>query len=83
MENKKRVLIIEDDQDISMIEEVYLESAGFETKIIIDGTKAADLLDKEKFDLVLLDIIQAIQQLLLQRWQHFILQRNRKYGNLL
>ena len=37
MENRKKILIIEDDEDISMIEEAYLESAGFETKILSDG----------------------------------------------
>lgn len=57
MENKRRVLIVEDDQDISMIEEAYLESAGFETKIVVDGKKVADLLEKEKFDLILLDLM--------------------------
>ncbi len=57
MEDKKRVLIVEDDQDISMIEEAYLEAAGFETKIIVDGVKAVDLLEKEKFDLILLDLM--------------------------
>lgn len=57
MENKKRVLIVEDDQDISMIEEAYLEAAGFETKIIVNGTKVAGLLEQEKFDLILLDLM--------------------------
>lgn len=57
MEDKRRVLIVEDDQDISMIEEAYLESAGFETKIIVDGTKVVDLLEKEKFNLILLDLM--------------------------
>lgn len=57
MEDKRRVLIVEDDQDISMIEEAYLESAGFDTKIIEDGAKAVALLEKEKFDLILLDLM--------------------------
>lgn len=29
----KKILIIEDDADISMVEEAYLEAAGFETRI--------------------------------------------------
>lgn len=57
MEDKRRVLIVEDDQDISMIEEAYLESAGFETKIIVDGAKVMDLLEKEEFNLILLDLM--------------------------
>ena len=34
MENSKKILIVEDDADISMVEEAYLESAGFETRIL-------------------------------------------------
>jgi len=57
MEDKRRVLIVEDDPDISMIEEAYLESAGFEVKVIVDGVKVAALLDKERYDLILLDLM--------------------------
>lgn len=57
MENKRRVLLVEDDPDIRMIEEAYLEAAGFETKSIMDGAKVAALLEKEKFDLILLDLM--------------------------
>ena len=31
---EKRILIVEDDADISMIEEAYLNTAGLETKIV-------------------------------------------------
>lgn len=57
MEDKRRVLIVEDDPDISMIEEAYLESAGFEVKVIVDGAKVAELLEKERYDLILLDLM--------------------------
>lgn len=57
MGDKRRVLIAEDDPDISMIEEAYLESAGFEVKVIVDGAKVAALLEKEKYDLILLDLM--------------------------
>ena len=57
MPEKRRVLIVEDDQDISMIEEAYLEAAGFETRIIADGTKVDGLLEQEPFDLILLDLM--------------------------
>ena len=56
MANKK-ILIVEDDADISMIEEAYLESAGYETKIVTDGNLVADVLAKEGFDLMLLDLM--------------------------
>lgn len=56
MENKK-ILIAEDDSDISMVEEAYLQSAGFETKIVTDGTAVAATLERERFDLILLDLM--------------------------
>ena len=57
MENRKKILIIEDDEDISMIEEAYLESAGFETKILSDGNKVNEIIEAESFDLILLDLM--------------------------
>ena len=52
-----KILIIEDDEDISMIEEAYLTAAGFETKIIKDGIKVNGILENEQFDLILLDLM--------------------------
>lgn len=57
MADEKRVLIVEDDEDISMVEEAYLESAGFRTVIVSNGTEVFDLLQKESFDLILLDLM--------------------------
>ena len=57
MAEEKNILIVEDDQDISMIEEVYLQSAGFGTKILSDGTGIRALLEQEKYDLILLDLM--------------------------
>lgn len=57
MADKRRVLIVEDDEDISMVEEAYLEAAGFETVIVADGRKVAALLEGEPFDLILLDLM--------------------------
>lgn len=57
MADKKRILIVEDDADISMVEEAYLEVAGFETKIITEGTEVETTLEQEHFDLILLDLM--------------------------
>lgn len=57
MADKKRILIVEDDADISMIEEAYLTSAGFETRIVAEGTLVGEALEKEQFDLMLLDLM--------------------------
>ena len=57
MESSKRILIVEDDADISMIEEAYLQAAGFATKILADGAEVEHLLEQEQFDLILLDLM--------------------------
>lgn len=57
MAEEKNILIVEDDPDISMIEEVYLQSAGFGTKILSDGNGIRALLEQEKYDLILLDLM--------------------------
>lgn len=57
MNKKDRILIVEDDNDISMIEQAYLEAAGFETFIVRDGSEVIPILEKEQFDLILLDIM--------------------------
>ena len=60
-ESRKRILIVEDDADISMIEEAYLSAAGFETEIITDGIEAEKKLleqaDSRQYDLILLDLM--------------------------
>ena len=50
-------MLVEDDADISMIEEAYLESAGYRTRIIEDGTLVNAAIQEEKFDLILLDLM--------------------------
>lgn len=50
MADNKRILIVEDDADISMVEEAYLQSAGFETRIVTEGTAVSSILEREHFD---------------------------------
>lgn len=57
MAENKKILIVEDDEDISMIEEAYLQAAGFQTETVTDGEAAAGMIEKTTFDLILLDIM--------------------------
>lgn len=57
MENKKKILIIEDDLDICLIEETYLQASMFQTTTLNDGLNIEKVLQKDRFDLVLLDIM--------------------------
>ena len=52
-----RILIVEDDQEIAMLERDYLEIEGFETEIIADGNQAERAALGGGYDLILLDLM--------------------------
>lgn len=54
---ERNILIVEDDPDIGMVEEVYLQSAGFATRVLPDGNGIREELDRKKYDLILLDLM--------------------------
>ncbi|XEC97418.1 response regulator transcription factor [Paenibacillus tarimensis] len=53
----KRILIVEDDQSIANLQKDYLQLSGFSVKIVNSGTDGLAALEKETFDLVILDIM--------------------------
>lgn len=52
-----KVLIVDDDKDISELISLVLEKEKIDSTIVNDSTKVIDLLNKENFDLILLDIM--------------------------
>lgn len=52
-----RILIVEDDFDISELLSSWLTEAGYQTTEAEDGLKALDAFEAENFDLVLLDLM--------------------------
>lgn len=52
-----KILIVEDEDEIAMLEKDYLEVSGFETDIVSDGKKAMDKIIRESYDLLILDIM--------------------------
>ena len=52
-----RILIVEDEPAISNLIQMNLAAAGYCCDCAFDGAEAADRLDQEGFDLILLDII--------------------------
>ena len=52
-----KILIIEDDSEIAMLERDYLEIEGFETTVIADGEAAAEEALRGGYDLLLLDLM--------------------------
>ena len=52
-----RILVVEDERPINDLIEMNLTEAGYSCVCAYDGLEAANLLEKESFDLVLLDIM--------------------------
>ena len=53
----KKILIVDDEYDILESLKMLLEGVGYEVKIVDNGLDAIKILKKEKFDLVILDIL--------------------------
>ena len=56
----KKVLIVEDDNNIAQLLQLYLEKEGFETRVARDGGKGVEGFRSFQPDLVLLDIMLPI-----------------------
>lgn len=52
-----KVLIVDDDENICEVIKMYLESAGYSTRVAYDGRAAESLFPEYKPDIVLLDIM--------------------------
>lgn len=52
-----KILIVEDEQPIAHLIRMNLESEGYRCTCAFDGLQGADLLEKESYDLILLDIM--------------------------
>lgn len=55
--SRKRILIVDDEEDIVNLVRLILEDAGFEIHACVNGLEALERLQNENFDLVLLDIM--------------------------
>ena len=57
MEEKRKILIVEDERQIARFLQIDLEKAGFQTAIEKNGKRAYERIIQEKYDLVLLDVM--------------------------
>ncbi|HAS84815.1 MAG TPA: response regulator [Candidatus Yonathbacteria bacterium] len=55
--NKKKVMIVEDDEHISKVYEIKLAKEGFVTSLAVDGDDAVAKITSEKPDMILLDLM--------------------------
>lgn len=53
----KKILIVEDEKPISNLIKINLTAEGYHCTCAYDGAKGADFIEKENFDLILLDIM--------------------------
>ena len=53
----RNILVVEDDHNISDLIHMYLVKEGFDVRIAGDGGRAIEEFGKQKFDLILLDIM--------------------------
>ncbi len=53
----EKILVVDDEEDQRLIAEDILKSLNYNVKSVSSGEEAIDILQKEKFDLILLDMI--------------------------
>jgi DNA-binding response OmpR family regulator len=56
-EDKKRILIVEDEDSIAELEKDYLELSGFEVDLEVDGTKGLEKALTTPYNLIILDLM--------------------------
>jgi len=56
----KNVLIVEDEKPMAHALELKLNNSGFVAKAVYDGQEALDILEKEKFDLIISDLMMPV-----------------------
>lgn len=60
MTQKKRILVIDDEEDLVNLLTVRLEADGYEVLIALDGQAGLDKAHEERPDLILLDVMMPI-----------------------
>lgn len=57
MQNKKNILVIDDEPDVRELLKDFLEDHGFTVKLVDDGAAAVEYMDKNIPDLVITDLL--------------------------
>ena len=52
-----KILIVEDDKELSLLFQKVLEKSGYQVKSASDGAQALEVLDREYIDLIISDIM--------------------------
>ena len=57
IEVSRKVLIVEDDKEISSILQTFLEQKGYEVRTAPDGHVATGMMKEQEYDLILMDLM--------------------------
>ena len=60
MAEAKKILVVEDEQQLALAVKIRLQSRGYEVMTANDGQQALEIVDKEPPDLVLLDVLMPV-----------------------
>ena len=60
MAEEKRILVVDDDENICRLLKMYLANEGFDVLVAYDGSKALEYVEKEKIDLMILDVMMPV-----------------------
>jgi DNA-binding response OmpR family regulator len=57
---EKKILVVDDDENICRLLKMYLANEGFNILVANDGIKALEYVEKEKIDLIILDVMMPV-----------------------
>ena len=57
MESKYQILLVEDDPNLSMVIQDYLEMQSYQTELARDGVEGFEAFRKKKYDLIIMDVM--------------------------
>ena len=58
--NESVILVVDDDENICRVLKMYLENEGFRVIVARDGVKALEYVEKERLDLIILDVMMPV-----------------------
>ncbi len=61
MNNKTRILLAEDDQNLGTILKAYLEAKGFPTVLCVNGKEAWETFTRQDFDFCIIDVMMPLK----------------------
>lgn len=75
MADKKRVLIVDDEQQLVLALKIRLQSRGYNVSTAYDGKQALEAMTKEMPDLIILDVLMPVMD-----GYSFLRELNAQYG---